>query len=165
MTQDHLADNLDRDPGSLDAQVAAYLLRSCGLNSIPATLPAFFTLILAALYVIGKIRFSGSTALSLMYARKRTTTFRRMNTTSASLPLLGLWIVNLWSRTSSGVSCRTSPILIPALAISSRISRFLTFVLLDHARILAGFGVRGSGKLHSICHIPLTPYSVNRDLL
>jgi hypothetical protein len=43
----------------LDAYVAACLLRSCGLNSIPATLPALLTIILAAAHVIGKILWSG----------------------------------------------------------------------------------------------------------
>ena len=58
------------------------------------------------------------------------------------LPLFGYWIVTFRSPTSLGVSFKTSPILIPPLAISSRMSRFLIFLVLKMTSSMVSFSTR-----------------------
>ena len=56
---------------------------------MPTILPAFNTIILAASYVIGKIRSFGFLQFCLAYSRRRSATFGGINTTSCSFPLFG----------------------------------------------------------------------------
>jgi hypothetical protein len=109
--------------------VAACRRRSWGRRWIPTKRPAFRTIILAALSLIGKTLCSGPAPDSFTYYFSRSATFCGMKTTSDSIPLLGLGKVSFLSWISIGLIFRTSPTLIPPRAISSSMIRFLGFMV------------------------------------
>jgi len=112
------------------AKVAACRRRSGGRRWIPTIFPDFMTICLAASYDIGKIRTSLASQFWSVYSLSRSATFCGINPYSRSFPLFGFRRISFRPWMSLFVSFSTSPIRRPLLAISSRISRFLGFIVL-----------------------------------